>query len=128
MTRTYLGYAWRARWRGLLVLGLMVGLTGGAVFAAVAGARRSASALERFHDAAQTLDVFLAADVTTPEPEGLGEVLDGPLVEKTNDMAFVLVDDEQVGFVFAPTSRRGLEIERGILLEGRRADPDAATR
>jgi hypothetical protein len=126
MTRTYLGYAWRARWRGLLVLGLMVGLTGGTVFAAVAGARRSASALERFHDAGRTLDVFLAADVTTPEPPGLQALLDGPLVESTNDLAFVFVDDTQVGFVFARTSRRGLDIEQGVLLEGRRADPDAA--
>jgi ABC-type lipoprotein release transport system permease subunit len=125
MTRTYLGYAWRARWRSLLVLGIMVGLAGGAVFAAVAGARRSSSALDRFHEAGQTHDVFLAADLATAEPEALREVLDGPLVESTNDMAFVLVDDQQVGFVFAPTSRRGLEIERGVVLEGRRADPEA---
>ena len=125
MTRTYLGYAWRARWRSLIVLGLMVGLTGGAVFAAVAGARRSSSALERFHQAGRTLDVFLAADVTTPEPPGLADVLDGPLVESTNDLAFVFVDDAEVGFLFATTSRRGLDIEQGVLLEGRRADPDA---
>ncbi|MDQ3146044.1 MAG: hypothetical protein M3R01_03765, partial [Actinomycetota bacterium] len=124
MTRVYLTHSWRARWRSLVVLALMVGMTGGAVFAALAGARRSASALDRFHDAGQTFDVFIAADVTTPEPPALLEVLDGPLVESTNDLAFLFVDVDTVGVVFAPTSRRGLRVEQGVLLEGRRADPD----
>jgi len=117
-------HSWRARWRALVVLALMIALTGAAVFAALAGARRSASALERFADAAQTLDVFLAADVTTPEPPGLLELLDGPLVESANDLAFLFVDVDEVGVIFAPTSWRGLNVERGVLLDGRRADPD----
>ena len=125
MTRVFLMHSWRARWRSLVVLALMIGLTGAAAFAALAGARRSASALERFHDVGQTLDVFVAADVTTPEPPALLEVLEGPLVESTNDLVFLLVDIEASGVAFAPTSRRGLQVEQGVLLEGRRADPDA---
>ena len=116
--------SWRARWRTLAVVALMAGLTGGLVFTALAGARRSASSLDRFHDAAQTLDIFLSGDLTTPEPPELRELLDGPLVESYNDLAFLFVDIESVGFVFGPTSRRGLEVEQGVLVEGRRADPD----
>jgi hypothetical protein len=120
----FLTHSWRAHWRGLVVLALTVGAIGAPVLAAVAGARRSATALDRFHEAGQTLDVFVAGDVTTPEPPALLDVLDGPLVESTNDLVFLFVDFDAVGAVFAPTSRRGLQVEQGVLLEGRRADPD----
>jgi hypothetical protein len=93
--------------------------------AAVDGARRSATAIERFHEVGRTLDVFISADVIDAEPPALLELLDGPLVEQTNDLAFLFVDIDRIGVVFAPTSRRGLDIEQGVLLEGRRADPDA---
>ncbi|MEP7201379.1 MAG: FtsX-like permease family protein [Ilumatobacteraceae bacterium] len=124
MTRVFLMHSWRTRWRSLVVLAIMIGLTGAGVMAAIAGARRSASALDRFHDAGQTLDVFVAADVTTPDPPALLEVLDGPLVESTNDLAFLFVDVDAVGVIFAPTSQRGANVERGVLLDGRRADPN----
>jgi hypothetical protein len=124
MTRVYLLHSWRARWRALAVLALMIGVTGAIALAALAGARRSASALDRFHDAGRTFDVFVAGDVTTPEPQALLDLLDDPVVESTNDLAFLFVDIDSVGAVFAPTSRRGLQIEQGVLLAGRRADPD----
>jgi ABC-type lipoprotein release transport system permease subunit len=117
--------SWRARWRELAVLALMIGVAGAMALAAIAGARRSASALDRFHDAAQVLDVFVAGDVTTPEPAALLDLLDGPLVESTNDLVFLLVDIDRSGVVFAPTSRRGLNVEQGVLVAGRRADPDS---
>ena len=124
MEATFLRHSWRAHWRSLLVLALLVGLTGGLTIAGLAGARRSMTSLERFEEAARTLDVFINADVTTPEPPAMAELLDGPLVEDVNDLVYMLVEDE-FGAVFARTSRRGLDIERGVLLEGRRADPDA---
>ena len=125
MTWMVLLRAWRARWRSLVLLAVGIGLTGGAALACVAGARRSASSLDRFEEAAQTLDVFLAGEVTTREPSALRDLLEGPLVESSNDLAFLFVDIDAVGFMFAPTSRRGLEVEQGVILEGRRADPDA---
>jgi hypothetical protein len=125
LVRVFLAHSWRTRWRALVVLALMVGLTGGAAMAALAGARRSASALERFQDAAQTLDVFVAADVTTAEPPALLDLLDGPLVESTNDLVFLMVDVDASGFVFSRTSRRGFQVEQGVLVDGRRADPQA---
>jgi ABC-type lipoprotein release transport system permease subunit len=118
----FLVTAWRRRWRALVVLAVVVGLTGGVGFAAAAGARRSASALVRFGAAAQTLDVFLSSDVE--DPPGLGALLDGPLVEEHLDLSFVFVDVDATGFFFAASDPGGEQIERGVLLDGRRADPD----
>jgi hypothetical protein len=123
--RVFLIHSWRSRWRGLVVLAVIVGMTGGATIAALTGARRSATALDRFAESAQTLDVFISADMSSPEPDAMRELLDGPLVESTNDLVFLMVDSGSVGAVmFAPTSRRGLRLEQGVLLAGRRADPD----
>ena len=44
--------------------------------------------------------------------------------KSTNDLAFLFVDVDEVGVIFAPTSRRGSNIEQGVLLRGRRANPD----
>ena len=64
-----MGAAWyrangelRRRWRAMLLLVLLVGVAGGAVLATVAGARRSASAYERFREEtlASDLDVAFA--------------------------------------------------------------------
>ena len=126
MTRVFLTHSWRLRWRGLVVLALMIGLTGAAVLGALAGARRSASALDRFGDAAKTLDVFMSGDVTTAEPRALLDLLDGPLVASTNDLAFVFVDSEEIGVVFAPTSQRGLEVEAGCAARGPPGGPGRA--
>ena len=69
----------------------------------------------------------MCSSLRTSPPQSLLallELLDGPLVESTNDLAFLLVDVDEVGVIFAPTSRRGLNVEQGVLLAGRRADPD----
>jgi hypothetical protein len=49
-----------ARWRGWVLLGLLVGVAGGAVLTAAAGARRTDSACSRFLVASRAADVFVA--------------------------------------------------------------------
>jgi len=49
----------RTRWPGALVLVVLVGIAGGAVLAALAGARRTASSFDRFHDSARSPDVLV---------------------------------------------------------------------
>ena len=49
----------RRRWRGWLARGVLYGLLAGAVLAAVAGARRTDSAYDRFLDAQDAYDVLL---------------------------------------------------------------------
>src|SRR5262249_45970440 len=57
----------RARWRGWAGLVLLVGVAGGAVLGAAAGARRTASAYSRFLTASKASDLFVA-----PALYGLG--------------------------------------------------------
>jgi FtsX-like permease family len=49
-----------ARWRSWVLLGLLVGIAGGAVLTAIAGARRTDSAYSRFLVASRAADVFVA--------------------------------------------------------------------
>ena len=52
-----------ARWRGWVLLGLLVGVAGGAVLTAAAGARRTDSAYSRFLVASRASDVFVAPSI-----------------------------------------------------------------
>ena len=54
----------RARWRGWVVLVVLVAIAGGAVLTAVAGARRTASAYPRFLQASKASDVLVSPDGT----------------------------------------------------------------
>ena len=53
----------RRGWRGALVLGLLIGIAGGAVFTAWAGARRTASAFTRLQHAVHAADVTVAQNL-----------------------------------------------------------------
>jgi hypothetical protein len=126
----FLVSCWRVRWRSLLVVAVMVGLTGGFGAAALAGARRSASSPQRFHDAAGSRDIFVSENLGDPEDSPVRELLDGPLVAEHLDVRFAFAfpapepGEELVTFApIDPDERRGLAVDRGVLLEGRRADP-----
>lgn len=67
----------RARWRSWIALGLLVGLIGGAVTAAAAGARRTDSAFGRFLADTRTPEVFTFTSNT--------------------DQGFARIDDATVG-------------------------------
>ena len=60
-------YELLARWRGWVLLGLLVGVAGGAVLTAAAGARRTDSAYPRFLVASRAADV-----IVSPVNTGLG--------------------------------------------------------
>ena len=47
---------WRSGWRALLGLALLIALGGGVTLAALAGARRADTAIDRFQDAVATPD------------------------------------------------------------------------
>jgi FtsX-like permease family len=57
----------RARWRGWVLLAVLVAVGGGAVLASAAGARRTSSAYPRFLQASKAADVFVS-----PAGTGLG--------------------------------------------------------
>ena len=58
----------RRRWQATLLLAVLVGLAGGVVLAAVAGARRTASVTDRFLAYHQTTNVGVETDRLAPDP------------------------------------------------------------
>ena len=120
----------RRRRAALLGLALIVALVGTAVLGSVAGARRSASALDRFQDATDARDgrafaFVLGADVGE---ELVSEVaaLDG--VEEVGGSVIYATDAsfEIDTSILAPTDDVQFRtIDRPLLLDGRLPDPDA---
>lgn len=66
---------WRARWRAIVGLALIVGVAGGAATAAAAGARRTATAYERFVEEYQSYDV-IPGGISEDDPKELKRIQD----------------------------------------------------
>ena len=81
----------RRRWKATLALGLLVALVGAVVLTAVAGARRSASAYERFRKASGSADLLIVA---YPDPDRLEQVKRLPQVEALARLAIFSIRPE----------------------------------
>jgi hypothetical protein len=119
----------RARWRAWLGLAVVVGISGGAVIALTAGARRTESAYQRFLRAQDAYDVLVSLNQSgfgapteetfdRQEIEGLPQVAD---VAQTG--SFFVSLGAGVGVLVPPNERIGTEINEFKMLEGRRPDP-----
>src|SRR5205823_13475234 len=64
--RLLAGFELRRRWRRRVVLALLVGVVGAVVLSAVAGARRTGSALRRFNASSRAGDLELLVGDATP--------------------------------------------------------------
>ena len=118
----------RTRWRAALSLALLVGVSGGVVMAASAGARRTHTAYTRFVTTQRAWDVAIANDPdAVMEPRQLTAIEGLPGVR---DSVRGIIDYAHVGVgiaFFAPVDRRvGTTIDRYKLLDGRRPDPARA--
>jgi FtsX-like permease family len=120
----------RRRWRAILLLALVVGLTGGVVLAAVAGARRTDSAMDRFLAYYRPLNVSVEA-----EELDLRAVERLPQVEATGMGAYMALapptasgaPDPALGSVsplVAVGGGMGRTFERPLLVAGRLPDSD----
>ena len=111
----------RASWRSWLVLGLLIALTGGAVVALAAGARRTDSAYPRLLKAERAPDILLfLGGPGLPQPaqvRRLPEVADSAVA-----VALQSTDPDFVALV--GDGRYGQEIDRFKYLAGRPARPD----
>jgi hypothetical protein len=113
----------RARWRGLVAVGLLIGLVGAVALTLLAGARRTDSAYGRFREAT------LAHDATAFGPASLLQRLAAlPEVAATGVAtiypAFIDFESEYDLGIFAAHDDRLLRtVDRGHLVSGRRADP-----
>jgi FtsX-like permease family len=122
----------RARWLGWVVLALLVGLAGGVVFTAAAGARRTDSAYPRFLAVSQASDVLVG-----PAGAGFAGRYDEALGELPGVAAIAPIVGLQMGpvgpggqadFAGAVTvpldGRFGHTLEIPRMLAGRQPNPD----
>ncbi len=119
----------RARWRSWVLLAVLVGLTGGVVFTATAGARRTDSAYSRFLAASRAADLLVSPNNTgfdgyyralgaLPGTETVAPVIGVQALPVLPGRKLVEAQ------VYAPADRRlAHAIERPRILEGRLPDP-----
>jgi putative ABC transport system permease protein len=95
----------RARWRGWVFLALLVGVAGGAVLTAAAGALRTASAYPRFLQASRASDVLVS-----PAGSGLGGYYDA--LGRLPDVAAIA---PIVGIQALPLGPGGIPIDTNVI-------------
>jgi MacB-like periplasmic core domain/FtsX-like permease family len=123
--RTELG----RRWRATLLLAVLVGLAGGVVLAAVAGARRTDSAMDRFLAYHRPGTVEIDGPVDVDDLERLPQVADvdqGAYMALAPSTPSGAPDPGAVGQINPILSMRGHSLvtsERPILVRGRLPDP-----
>lgn len=117
------------RWRTLVVLGLLAGMTAGLALAGAAGARRTNTAYERFREVALAPDATIFATQV-----GLGDadwdaVRALPEVEAAGAWAIpfgtaVELDGEYGGLLAPADVHAYRDVNRPLLVEGRLPDPN----
>ena len=111
-----------------MALVVVAGLAGGFALTALVGARRSATAWERFRAETLADDAFVAIP-SRPDPEVADELARMPGVVDATSFVYLAVTLPGVaeGGAFAAADDRLLgTVQRGRLIEGRRSDPSRA--
>ena len=116
----------RARWRSLVVLGLLAGLTGGFALAALSGARRTDTALARLRTRTNASDAAVFASQARnahPDFAGLARRPEIKALAGWNLM-FGEFDGDPGGVLFAPSDGKWVgEIDKPVVLRGRMFNP-----
>jgi putative ABC transport system permease protein len=116
---------WRRRRVAMLGLVLLTGLAGAVVLTVAAGARRSATSLERL--ATETSAPDVAIDVGGVDPEAVEEITELPMVADSAaaSVIFAIVDgvEEDIGLWVPHGDQFGVTVERDRLVRGRRPSP-----
>ena len=120
----------RRRWRSVLALVVLVGVVGAVVLAAAAGARRSATALERFSAASRSGDLSLSPALGyTPTPAQLSALRRVPDVAAVAVLRFYTLKPVDAPAGLSPAAAvdgaMGSVVDRSRLIAGRRANPAA---
>src|SRR5205085_4687592 len=117
----------RRRWRGMVVLTLLVGVVGAVVLAATAGARRSDSALTRFNRASRTAQLELTVGNPTPAQLAAFRRVRGvaAFVRLRTDALSIPRAPQFLAFGEAVDTRFGTVVDRPRVIEGRNARPSA---
>jgi ABC-type lipoprotein release transport system permease subunit len=120
--------AMRRQVGSLVAIALVIGIAGAAVLVAAAGARRTATSLDRFRDDTLASDVELDIQVATPQQ--IDDLRRDPSVERIGVLRQIMLAppgaDERGGFIPAANAvdaSFGRDVDRPRLIAGRRADP-----
>ncbi|MEO5838866.1 MAG: FtsX-like permease family protein [Acidimicrobiales bacterium] len=120
----------RARWGSFVTLGVIAGLAAGVVLAAWGGSRRSASAIDRFLTATHASSIGGTSNLV--DDETFAKVAALPMVTAgSRAIVFAIVVPELFArgeflpFLGDPSGVIGTEVERPLVIEGRRANPDS---
>jgi hypothetical protein len=120
---------WRSRWAAILGLVALTGLAGAVVIASAAGARRTATSLDRLRDEALTADVFVS--FRNPDAALVERVTGLPVVAESRavDVVFAVVEgvEEDLALWLPADGRHEIAVERDRLVRGRRLDPARPT-
>jgi hypothetical protein len=110
----------RRRWWSLAVLVVLVGVIGGLVLASAAGARRTASSLDRFRRESAAADVELLGDPSPHQIKALGEVPGVEAIGLLRGYGLVLPQDPALQAIRAPVGLAfGRSVDRPRLMAGR---------
>ncbi len=115
------------RWRWLVALGVIAGLTGGLALAALAGARRTTSAFPRLIEVTRSADaVVFPSQVGVYDADWSRLEAQPYLTDLARwNLSFGAVDGEP-GLLFIPSDERWLdEVDHPVIIEGRLFDPSA---
>jgi hypothetical protein len=120
----------RRRWRSTLALALIVGIVGAVVFAAVAGARRSDSALARFNASSRSADIEVSPGEPSPTGAQLAQLRNASGVAAVGVLRVygirptnIQVPNLAIGAPVDATMNNA--VDRPRLIHGRFADPNA---
>ncbi|HEY4332234.1 MAG TPA: hypothetical protein VGM78_06680, partial [Ilumatobacteraceae bacterium] len=119
----------RHRWKSLVVLGLLAGITAGLALASYDGANRTATALTRLRAATNASDaaVFASeASDTTPHHDWT-TLAKRPEVKSVAvwSLVFGALDGQPNGLLFAPSGTTFSDVDRPVLVAGRMYDPNS---
>ncbi len=117
----------RRRWRAALLV-VLIGVIAGTALAAAAGARRSASALDRFRETSRSADLELAVlgDPTAAQVHELRRIGDVEDVAALHAYGLVLPRVSSLEAIGSPADRTfGTRVDRGRIVAGRAIDPAA---
>src|SRR4051794_39165603 len=118
----------RSRWRSLVVLGLLAGIAGGFALAALSGARRSDTALQRLRSRTNASDAVVFASQSGNENPDFAALGRRPEVKHLAvwDLMFGELDGAPGGVVFAAHDNAwGGVIDKPVVTQGRMFDPNA---
>jgi hypothetical protein len=120
---------WRRRRSALVGLCLLIGLVGSVAMAAIAGARRTATTVERLADHARSADASVTLGPVPFDVAQRAAAVPAVGHHGIATIVFAIVDgvDADIGLFVPRDDRLGVAIEADPIVRGRRADPSDAS-